>query len=63
MRVIARDAVAPGRGRQRKDMRRIERAKPGQIEHRSKVDEERIVALAGEDFSAAWQRVYRGRGQ
>src|SRR5919204_4607451 len=44
-------------------MKRIERTQPGQIEDRAEVDEERVVALPGEDLDPTRQVGDRGRGE
>ena len=49
VRVEPADAVDAGLGRERKRVEGVERAEPGKVEDRAEVDEEGVVALAGEE--------------
>ena len=51
----------PGCGRQRDGVEGVERSEPGQIEDRAEVDEEGVVALAGEELGAVAERLDRAR--
>ena len=42
----------PGVGRERERVEGVERSEPGQVEDRAEVDEEGVVALAGEELGA-----------
>ena len=61
MRVVVLERVMADVGRQRKQMERVERAQPGEVEDRAEVDVERIVALAGEDLDASAEALDRRR--
>ena len=59
--VEAADAVHAVLSRQRKDVERVERPQPGEVEDRPEIDEERIVDLAREDLPAVTREVLHGR--
>ena len=60
VRVEAADAVHPVLRAERDDVSGVERPQAGEVEHRAEIDEERIVALAGERLDAAGQLLNRG---
>ena len=52
VRVEPADAVDAGLRAERDGVEGVERSEPGQVEDRAEVDEERVVALAGEELGA-----------
>ena len=60
--VQALEIVDAGRGLAGDQVERVERAQPAEVEDRAEVDEERIVALAGEGPAAALERGHRAVG-
>src|SRR5215510_1168694 len=63
MSVVAGDSVSTCGGGQWDQVERVERSQPRQIEHGTKVDEEGVIALAGEYLDSVWQAGDRGIGE